>query len=197
MMNLKISSTKTNVILQITPHTNYLFKEREYTKLFTLPNTSQSVIDIFNTLDEMLGREAFTRLFPIILTDNGSEFSNPSAIEYDTSGQLRTKLFYCDPSSPHQKPEIERNHEFIRMVLPKGKSFDNLTQIDVDVLACHVNSLIRKKLNNRSPTTTFSFFHGDLILRKLGLQALSPDEVTLSPALLATSKEVSKHEKDL
>ena len=160
-------------------------------------NTSQSAIDIFNTLDETLGREAFRRLFPVILTDNGSEFSNPHAIEYDASGQLRTKLFFCDPSSPHQKPEIERNHEFIRMVLPKGKSFDDLNQSDVNVLACHINSLIRKKLNNRPPITTFSFFHGDLILRKLGLQAIPPDEVTLTPALLAASKEVNKHEEDL
>jgi IS30 family transposase len=81
--------------------------------------------------------------------------------------------------------------------LPKGKSFDDLTQSDVNVLACHINSLIRKKLNDRSPTTTFSFFHGDLILRKLGLRAIPPDEVTLTPVLLAASKDVSKHEKDL
>ena len=160
-------------------------------------NTSQSVIDVFNSLYETLGKETFMRLFPVILTDNGSEFSNPRAIEYDASGQMRTKLFYCDPSSPHQKPEIERNHEFIRMVLPKGKSFDELTQNDVDLLVCHINSLIRKKLNDRSPITTFSFFHGDLILPKLGLQAIPPDEVTLTPALLATSKEVNMHEKDL
>lgn len=57
--------------------------------------------------------------------------------------------------------------------------------------------LIRKKLNDRSPITTFSFFHGDLILRKLGLQAIPPGEVTLTPELLAVSKEVSKHEKEL
>lgn len=160
-------------------------------------NTSQSVIDIFNALDELLGREAFRRLFPICLCDNGSEFSNPHAIEYDASGQLRTMLFYCDPSSPHQKPEIERSHEFIRMVLPKGRSFDGLTQSGVDVLACHINSLIRKKLNDRSPTTTFSFFHGDSILHKLGLRAIPPNDVTLTPALLTASKEVSKHEKNL
>lgn len=157
-------------------------------------NTSQSVIDIFNLLDQLLGREAFTRLFPVILTDNGSEFSNPKAIEYDFLGNLRTRLFYCDPSSPHQKPEIERNHEFIRMVLPKGRSFDDLSQSDIDLLSRHINSLIRKKLNDKPPTATFSFFHGELILRKLGLEAIPPDEVTLTPALLSPSKEVSKHE---
>lgn len=160
-------------------------------------NTSQSVIDVFNTLYENLGRETFCRLFPVILTDNGSEFSNPNAIEYDASGQPRTKLFYCDPSSPQQKPEIERNHEFIRMVLPKGKSFDNLTQADVNVLACHINSVVRKKLNDRPPTAVFSFFYGDSILHKLGLQAIPPDDVTLNPALLPASREINNHEPDL
>jgi IS30 family transposase len=160
-------------------------------------NTSQSVIDIFNFLDQLLGREAFTNLFPVILTDNGSEFSNPRAIEYDSCGNLRTRLFYCDPSSPHQKPEIERNHEFIRMVLPKGRSFDALTQKDIDLLTFHINSLIRKKLNDRPPIAAFSFFHGDLIHRKLGLRVIPPDEVTLTPALLSPSKEVSNREKGL
>ena len=160
-------------------------------------NTSQSVIDIFNNLDGLLGREAFRRLFPVILTDNGSEFSNPRAIEYDALGQQRTSIFYRDPSSPHQKPEIERGHEFIRMVLPKGKSFNHLTQSDLDLLACHINSLVRKKLNDRPPTATFSFFHGELILRKLGLQTIPPEDVTLTPALLSASKEVSKLDQGL
>jgi IS30 family transposase len=160
-------------------------------------NTSQSVIDIFNTLDKTLGRKTFTRLFPIILTDNGSEFSNPRAIEYDSFNQQRTKIFYCDPSSPHQKPEIERNHEFIRMVLPKGKSFDHLVQGNVDVLTSNINSLVRKKLHDRSPITTFRFFHGDLILHKLGCQEIPPGEVNLTPGLLSSFKEVNKLEKDI
>lgn len=147
-------------------------------------NTSQSVIDVFNTLDQELGRDTFSRLFQVILTDNGSEFSNPLAIEHDANGYQRTKLFYCDPSSPHQKPEIERAHEFIRMILPKGKSFNNLIQSDVNMMSCHINSLIRKKLNDRSPISTFSFFHGDPTLHKLGISAIPPGEVTLSPALL-------------
>lgn len=160
-------------------------------------NTSQSVIDVFNTLDEILGRETFMRLFPLILTDNGSEFSNPKAIEYDAYGEQRTKIFYCEPFSPHQKPEIERNHEFIRMVLPKGMSFDHLTQPYVNLLTCHVNSLIRKKLNDRSAITTFNFFQGDTILPKLDILAIPPEEVTLSPELLRLAKGGEQHGKDL
>lgn len=160
-------------------------------------NTSQSVIDVFNLLDESLGRETFCRLFPVILTDNGSEFSNPRAIEFDALGRQRTRVFYCDPSAPFQKAQIERAHELIRMVLPKGKSFDRLCQKDVTNLSCHINSLIRKKLNDQSPQTTFSFFHGDETLRKLGLSAIPPAAVTLSPELLAAAKEVDRHEENL
>lgn len=89
-------------------------------------NTSQSVIDIFCDISSTLGRENLTKLFPVILTDNGSEFSNPKAIEYDCDGKLQTRIFYCDPSSPHQKGAIEVNHELIHRILPKGTSFDSL-----------------------------------------------------------------------
>jgi len=153
-------------------------------------NTSETVIEVFNALEQTLGIETFRRLFPVILTDNGTEFSNPTAIEKDAKGSQRTRLFYCEPSSPYQKAEVERSHEFIRMVLPKGSSFNHLTQDCVRLLACHINSLIRKKLNDRSPATTFSFFHGAQVLRDLNITALNPEEVTLSPALLAACKEV-------
>ena len=53
-------------------------------------NTSQSVIDIFEMLYVKLGRNLFEKLFPVILTDRGSEFSNPRMIEYTKDGILRT-----------------------------------------------------------------------------------------------------------
>ena len=46
-------------------------------------NDSQSVIDIFNNIQSILGVEKFKELFIVILTDNGSEFSNPTEIEFD------------------------------------------------------------------------------------------------------------------
>ena len=75
-------------------------------------NTSQSVIDIFDGLYSLIGADAFTELFPLILTDNGSEFSNPKRIEFGPSGKghLRTRVFYCDAGSPFQKGAIEVNH---------------------------------------------------------------------------------------
>ena len=87
-------------------------------------NTSQSVIDIFNGLDRVLGDELFNKLFPYILTDNGSEFSNPKSLEYRESLKghktlKRTNIFYCDAGCPYQKGACEVNHELIRRIIPK------------------------------------------------------------------------------
>ena len=146
-------------------------------------NTSQSVIDVFRKLYTLLGEAAFKRLFPVILTDNGSEFSNPSSLE-NIDGAKVSSIFYCDPSSPYQKAAIENNHEFIRRVLPKGRSFDNLTQADIDKMMNHINSYSREKLNDRSPYASFNFFYGQDILDRLGAITIPPNEILLRPTLL-------------
>lgn len=148
-------------------------------------NTSKSVTDIFNHLDKVLGQQLFSELFPVILTDNGSEFSNPRAIEYrDTFPLLRTHVFYCDAGSPYQKGAIEVNHELIRRVLPKSTSFNQFTQEDVSLMMNHINSYKRKKLNNHSPYETFSFYHGEEVLHKLGCSQVAASDIMLKPALL-------------
>jgi IS30 family transposase len=149
-------------------------------------NTSQSVIDIFNDLDQKLGRELFRKLFPVILTDNGSEFSNPKAIEYGPYqyGSLRTQIYYCDAGCPHQKGAIEVNHGLIRRVIPKGTCFNHLNQEDITRMMNHINSYKRKKLNNRSPYETFSFYHGEEVLHKLGCSPVAADDILLKPTLL-------------
>jgi len=147
-------------------------------------NTSRSVIDIFEELYGKLNPDVFIRLFPVLLGDNGSEFSNPSAIEFDSQGNRRTRIFYCDPSAPYQKGAAENNHELIRRIVPKGHSFNNYNQDDINRMMNHINSYSRKKLNNRSPYQVFSFFHGTEILKKLGAVPIPANEVILKPELL-------------
>lgn len=148
-------------------------------------NTSASVIRIIDLIDGAIGEQEFSKLFPVILTDNGSEFSNPKAIERREQIPCnRTHLFYCDPSKPYQKGSCEVNHELIRRILPKGTSFDNLTQEDVSLMMNHINSYKRKKLNNRSPYDTFSFLYGEDLLRKLGCSPVEPENIILKPKLL-------------
>ena len=152
-------------------------------------NTSQSVIDVFNGLDKVLGDDLFNDLFPYILTDNGSEFSNPRAIEYREHFKMggtkhRTNIFYCDAGCPYQKGACEVNHELIRRVIPKETSMDDLTQEDIFRMMNHINSYKRKKLNNRSPYETFSFLHGEDVLEKLGCRPVAAKDIMLKPALL-------------
>ncbi len=148
-------------------------------------NDAQSVIDIFNYLQKTLGIDKFKELFILILTDNGSEFSNPIEIEFDlNTGEKRTQIFYCHPSSPYEKGSCEVNHELLRRILPKGTSFDDLTQEDVNLIMSHINSYKRKKLNNESPHSIFSKLYGENTIIKLGIQKIEPNKVNLSPRLL-------------
>ena len=147
-------------------------------------NTSQSVIDVFNSLYKLLGADRFKTLFPVILTDNGSEFSNPKALEYDAQGNRRTRLYYCDPFASFQKPNVELNHEFIRKILPKGKSFDDFVQSDISLMMSHINSYSREKLNDKSPFDMFGFIYGYDVLEKLGIHKIPANEILLKPSLL-------------
>jgi len=147
-------------------------------------NTSLSVIDIFEKLYWELGPDIFMRLFQLCLADNGSEFSNPTAIEFDLQGSRRTHLFYCDPSAPYQKGAAENNHELIRRILLKGTSFDNLTQEKVELMMNHINSYSRKKLCDFTPYEMFERFHGNEILEKLGVKLIHANEITLLPSIL-------------
>ena len=72
---------------------------------------ASSVNSCFKLLKELLGYEKFHELFPIILTDNGVEFSKPDEIELNGNHVFKTKLFYCDPGHSEQKGKIENNHE--------------------------------------------------------------------------------------
>jgi len=162
-----------------------LFKSCDFMLAFIRDrNTSQSVIDRFNTMYELLGADCFRNMFPVILTDNGSEFSNPKALEFDAQGNRRTSIFYCDPYASFQKPNVELNHEFIRKVLPKGTSFDHLVQDDINLMMSHINSYSREKLNDKSPLEMFSFLYGHSVLKKLGLHMVPPNEILLKPSLL-------------
>lgn len=146
-------------------------------------NDSRSVIDIFERLYLELCPDRFMSLFKVCLADNGSEFSNPKAIEYDRQGNLRTRIFYCDPSAPYQKGSAERNHEFIRMFIPKGTDLEHYTQNDIDLMMNHINSYVRESLGNKSPYEMFSFLYGQEILDLLECQLFPPQKVTLSPSV--------------
>lgn len=146
-------------------------------------NDSASVINIFNDLYRTLGHDRFSRIFRVCLPDNGSEFSNPKAIEFNGTGVRRTRIYYCDPSAPYQKGSAERNHEFIRMFIPKGKDLALYSQDDIKRMMDHINSYGRESIGNKSPYEMFAFLYGEDILDLLGCHRIPPQEVTLNSSV--------------
>ena len=147
-------------------------------------NTSQSVIDIFNQLYEVLGSDTYKKLFPILLADNGTEFSNPEALEFDKNGNRRSYVFYCNPSSPGQKGACENNHEFIRRVIPKGVDLNKYSQDKIDLMMNHINSYSRPELGDKSPYAMFRFYYSKRILYLLRVKLINSNDIVLKPELL-------------
>lgn len=147
-------------------------------------NTAKSVQTIFDQLYHTLGHERFLRVFGIIVTDNGSEFSNPLALEFAPDGIRRSHIFYCNPGSPQEKPSVERGHVEVRRILPKGTSFDGLTHEQVRRVQDHINSYTTKKLNGASPYAAFSQWFDDSYARDLGWSVIPAAQITLKSELL-------------
>ena len=153
---------------------------------FLLPNkTAKAVVDKINEIQELIGIDAYKQIFGFALTDNGGEFSDVEGISFDpTTGELRTNLFFCHPNRSDEKGSCEKNHELLRYILPKGKSFDNLTQHDLNLIASHVNSLKRKSTDFSTPIEKFYAFFGKEILDKLGISLIEPNNVILKTKLI-------------
>lgn len=146
--------------------------------------TQEAVIQALNGLCNDLGIELFRRLFPVIIADRGTEFLYPEALECDEYGEIKTKVFYCDPQCAWQKGALEKNHEFIRYVIPKGVSFDSLEQNDITLMVNHINSLARDKFHGKTPYMLSRIMLDGRLHEVLGLKEVAPDDVTLKPVLL-------------
>ena len=150
-----------------------------------IPNKcAENVVAVFDSLYDELGPELFKRLFPVILTDRGTEFSYPSRIEKCEDGTERTKVFFCDPMNSNQKSQLERNHEIVREILPKGASFDGLTQDKAYLALSHVNAYVRLSQSDRTPYDVFEFLYGEGTAAKLHIAKIDPREVVLKPRLV-------------
>lgn len=144
-----------------------------------------SVANVFKSLQKQLGINEFKRLFEVILTDNGWEFSRPEEIEFNSkTGEKLINIYYCEPYSSWQKGGIERNNEFIRYIIPKGLTFDNLTKENIIDMMNNINSISRKSLNYNTSYNIFKNIYGGEITKKLHLIPIKKDEVNLSYNLL-------------
>ena len=162
--------------------------------LYHEKKTSETMCDGIDFLYETLGEELFKKYVQVILTDRGSEFSNPVRMETSPDDTQRCLVFYCDPMASGQKGSLENNHKEIRYVCPKEKDLYQLGLTSQDAcnkLSSHIASYKSESLNNKTPWECLKFFAPDLAnaIAKLGIEEIQSDKVVLKPELLASFKK--------
>lgn len=147
--------------------------------------TAEEMSESLNYFQDILSYDMYQKLFGLLLTDRGSEFAKPQLFEINhETGEIRSKIFYCDAQMPSQKPHVENNHILVRDIIPKNQDIKKLTQDKLDLIFSHINSVPRKSLGNKTPYDAFEFFYGKETLSKLNIQKIEKDKVTLKPYLL-------------
>ena len=175
-----VIGTKGGKILQ-----TIMWRQEKLMLAFLLENKEMTgTVCTFDLLEKRLGQERFRKLFPVVLTDNGTEFADPDLFEFSEDGNRRMKLFYCDPRHSEQKGEIEKNHEYIRYLLPQGTTFDQLTQEKVELMINHINSTARPGFKGKRPVDLALQNFDSETVELLGLKVIKADDVCLKPELL-------------
>ena len=147
--------------------------------------TAEEMSNSLNYFQDILPDEMFKKLFGLLLTDRGSEFAKPNLFEINhETGEIRSKIFYCDAQMSSQKPHVENNHIFVRDIIKKKAKTNDLTQDKLNLMFSHINSVTRKSLGGKTPYEAFKFFYGKKTLDKLNIQEIAKDKVTLQPYLL-------------
>lgn len=161
-----------------------LFVNSRFLMIFKLENKTMAEVNkVFDYLKDILGLELFSYLFQIILTDNGSEFFDPDHIEFNFEFP-RTKLFYCNPMQSQQKGKIEVAHEYIRRYIPKGTSFNDISQEKLTLICNHINSVPRDKMLGMNAFKVQKCFCPDDFFKKLGFYEIEPTEIILKDYLI-------------
>lgn len=164
--------------------TFFFTKEKLFLAFLMNRCTTGAVRLIFDRLEKRMGTYEFLTVFKYILTDRGSEFGNPDSLETGIDEIQRTSIYYCDPMQSGQKGGLEQAHTMLRMILPKGTSFEFLTQWDVNLIVNHINSTPRESLGGRTPYSVAFESFGEEIMKAFQLRPIDPDEVDLTPKLI-------------
>ena len=146
--------------------------------------TKGAVRAVFDRLEKRLGTVTFSILFETILTDRGGEFGDPEALETGMDDYQRTSIYYCDPMRSGQKGGIENAHTKLREILPKGTSFEYLTQWDLNLIVNNINSVPRQSLLGLTPYRAAKENFDMDVLLALQLKPVDPDQINLTPELI-------------
>lgn len=171
------------------------FKELQMQLAYYLEkHDSAHVVETLDNIERAIGTDLFREAFPVILTDNGPEFSDFDAMEssYLFPGQKRTKIFFCEPNRSDEKGSCENNHKLIRDVIPKGTSLLPLIQSDITLMMNHINSYRRKKARGLSAYDLAMQVLPEAFFTALDLKKIPDDDIVLAPALLKSELKKRK-----
>jgi IS30 family transposase len=84
-------------------------------------------------------------------SDNGLEFANHKNI----SEALGCEYYFCHPYSSWERGLNEYTNGLIRQYIPKGTSFENITQEYIQMIEDKLNNRPRKALNWKTPNEVF------------------------------------------
>ena len=132
-------------------------------------------------IEEEIGIDNFKRLFPAILTDRDTLFDDFSSLEFDKNGELRTKIFFCDPGESNQKPNVENYNAQLRPIFPKHAILNEYSQQELYLAASNLNSRCLNSIDNRTPADLFIEIFGIELLSLLHLKKIPAKEVKLKP----------------
>lgn len=104
------------------------------------------IVDVLDSLQTQYGGH-FPKIFKTITFDNGSEFAASAAIERGN----RTQAYYAHPYSSFERGTNENWNGIVRRFIPKGSSFEKLTNDDMIRIANYINTLPRKRFRYRTP----------------------------------------------
>ena len=106
-----------------------------------------ATIKAFSSVPDKL-KKSFT-------VDNGKEF----AAHKELSDATGMKVYFCDPYSPWQRGTNENTNGLLRQFFPKGTSFANISNDDLQHIVDLINNRPRKRLGFRTPLEVlYKFF---------------------------------------
>ena len=146
--------------------------------------TTARVNNAFQNIMSRLGKDRFSKVFKVLLSDNGTEFDNLTELEVDENGVVLCRVFYTRAYRSSDKAECERNHELFRYIRKKGKTLDNLDETDIDIVNSNINSYPRKSLKWKTPIEVMKEKFGDDIIELLGIKEVKRKDVILTAKVL-------------
>ena len=124
--------------------------ERKTLLLQAVRVDSKNADDVAQAIINTLG-DLPSHCLKTITFDNGTEFARHEKIAV----KLGTQIYFAHPYCSNERARNENTNGLLRQYLPKGTSFEHLSQQQLDAIVFELNNRPRKSLGYRTPQELF------------------------------------------